>query len=124
MKLLFKGGNQFVLDGVAVGADVGRVHRVRVVVVRIRVLNFYDKHSRKSGRNPSLIEPVGFFLMKAVAEVRLKVGVGRSGAKVIEVGGKVIVKDHEWKTRIGVVVKTLGNENDGAEKHGPSPELC
>ena len=89
-KLLFDGRNQLVLDGVAVGADVGRVHGVGVVVVGIGVLDLDDEHAREAGRDPLLVELVGLLLLDAVvagqvealAVVGLQVRVGRGGAEV------------------------------------------
>ena len=71
-KLLFDRRDQLVLDGVAVGADVGRVHRVGIVVVGIGVLDLDDEHARKSGRDPLLIELVGLLLLNAVVTGQMK----------------------------------------------------
>ena len=62
-KLFFDGGDEFGFDGVAVGADVGGVHRVGVVVIRIGVRQLHDQHAREVGAGPLLVELVRLFLL-------------------------------------------------------------
>ena len=53
-KLLFDGGHQLGFDGVAVGAEVGGVHGVAVVVERVGVLELDDEEARGVGGGPLL----------------------------------------------------------------------
>jgi tartrate dehydratase alpha subunit/fumarate hydratase class I-like protein len=36
---------------------------------------------------------------------------------------EVVVKDDQRKVRVGVLVEALGHQHDGAQEHGPAPEL-
>ena len=102
-ELFFDGGDEFGFDGVAIGAEVGGVHRVGIVVVRIGVLELHDQHAREVRAGPLLVELVRLFLLDAVvagdvealAVVGLEIGIGRLGAEVVEVGDEVIVKDDQ-----------------------------
>ena len=60
------------VDRVAVGPEVGRVHGVGVVVVGILMLDLDDQHARKVGSPPTLVEVVGLPLLDAVVAVDLK----------------------------------------------------
>ena len=130
-KLFLDRGDQFGLDGIAVRPEVGRVHRVRVVVVGIRVIDFRDEDAREFRRDPLLIELVGLFLLNAVvagdveafAVVRLQIGIGRLGAKAAEVGIEVVFVDDDRKMNVGMRIESLGHQHVGAQEHGPSPEL-
>src|SRR5581483_10516375 len=57
-KLLLDVWNQLLRDRVAIRSQVGRVHRVRVIEVRIRMLDLQDDYSRQSSRRPILKELV------------------------------------------------------------------
>ncbi len=130
-KLLFDGRNQLCFDGVAIGAHVGRVHGVGVVIEGVGVLNLDDQHPRKARRNPLLIELVGLLLLDAVvagqvealAVVGLQIRVGRRGAEVAEIIHKMVVKDDQREARVGVLVEALGHQHDGAQEHRPAPEF-
>ena len=113
--LLLDVGDQLVRDRVAVGAEIGRVHRVGIVVVRIGVLDLDDDHAREVRPRPFLVELVGVLLLdavvagevKALAVLGLQVRVGRRLAKAVEVGGKVAVEDDERITRVRDACRTL-----------------
>ena len=130
-ELLFDGGNQLGFNGRAVGADVGGVDGVGVVVKGVGMLNLEDEIAGEAGGDPLLVEVVGLLLLNAVvagevealAVVGLEVGVRRGGAEVVEAVGEVAVKNHEREMGVGVVVKAIGDENDGGEKDGAAPEL-
>ncbi len=62
-KLLFDRRDQFGFDGVAIGADVGRIDRVGIVIERIGMLQLHDQQARRAGRNPGLIVLVGLLLL-------------------------------------------------------------
>ena len=130
-ELLLDGRNQLRLDRVAVRADIGRVHRIGIVIVRIGVLNFDDEHAREAGADPLLVELVSLLLLDAVvaaeveafAVVGLEIGIGRLSAKIVEAVDKVVVKDDQREARVRMVVESFGHKHDGGEIHGPSPEL-
>ena len=85
-ELFLNRGNQLGFDGVAVGAEVGGIDRVGIVVIGIGMIDLRDQEARESRRDPMLIELVGFFLLdavvtgnvKAFAVIGLQIGVGRS----------------------------------------------
>ena len=93
--------DQLVHDRVAVGPEIGRVHRVRIVVVGIRVLDLDDQHARKVRAGPFLVELVGGLLLDPVVAIEVKafavvardVRVGRRLAQSADVAGKVAVVD-------------------------------
>ncbi len=130
-ELFLDGGNEFGLDGVAIRPEVGGVHRVGIVVIRVGVIDVRDQDARKAGRNPLLIELVSLFLLNAVvagnvealAVIGLQIGIGRLGAKAAEIGIEVVFADDERKMNVGMLVESLGYQHVGAEVHGPAPEL-
>src|ERR1017187_848146 len=131
-KLFFNRRNQFVLDCVSVRSDIGGIHRIRIVVIRVGVLDLDDEHARESGRCPLLIKLVGFLLldpviagkMESFAIVGLQVRVGWRGAEVAEIGYEMIVKDNQRKMRIGMLIESFGHKHNRTDEHGPPPELC
>ena len=118
-------------DGVAVRPEVRRVHGVRVVVVRVRVLDLNHEHARKVRSRPFPVEVVRGLLLgavvavdlKALAVLALQVGVGRRLAPVAEVGREVAVVDDERVPCVGVRVEAFRQEDVRAEVHVSSPEL-
>ena len=124
-------GHQLLHDRVAVGAQVRRVHRVRVVVVGIGVLDLDDQHARKVRPGPLLVEVVGRLLLDAVvalelealAVLALQVGVRRRLPPVAEIAREVAVVDDERVARVRVRVEALGQEDVRAEEHVAAPEL-
>ena len=107
--------DQLLVDGIAVGPEVGRVHRVGVVVVRIGVLDLHDEEARKARRGPLLEEVIGLRLLDAVVAgqveaplvVGLEVRIGRGGAEVGDIVRVVPVEDHQRVARLGVLVEVL-----------------
>ena len=118
-------------DGVAVGAEVRRVHGVRIVVVRVRVLDLDDQEPREARAGPVLVELVGVLLfgpvvarpVEAVAVHGLQVRVGGRLAEAVEVVRKVPVVDDERIPRLRVRVPAFRQQHVRAEEHGPAPEL-
>src|SRR4030095_11565397 len=100
---------------IAIWTEVGRVHRIRVVVVRIRMLNLDDDQARKIGSSPFLIKLVGILLlnlvvtfeMKTLAIFRLEIWIRRGFAEAVEVGRKVTVENHEGIMSVGMTIKTF-----------------
>ena len=131
-ELFFERGDQFGFDGVAVGAEIGGVHRVGIVVVGIGVIDLRDEDAREVWRDPLLVELVLFFLLDAIvagdvealAEVGLEIRVGRLGAEAFEVVIEVIFEDRQREMRVGMRVEAFGDEDVGAEIHGAAPEFC
>src|SRR4051812_39706632 len=76
---LFEHGDEFVVDGGAVGADVSGIYVVGVVVVRIGVLNVDDDDMREAARCPVLEEAIAQLLAPIVAS--FGVG-GRNGGEL------------------------------------------
>src|SRR5262249_26154329 len=71
-ELPLDGRNELVLNGIAVRAHIRGVHRIRIVIVRIRVLNLEDEHARKFRRGPLLVKLVRLFLLDAVISGKMK----------------------------------------------------
>ena len=123
--------HQLVGDRVAIWTKVGGVHRVRIVVVRIRVLNLDDDEAREVWTGPLFVKLVRMLLHNAVvarefetfAVVGLQIRIGRRLAKAAEVCGKVSVKNDERITRFGMRVETFGQQHMCAEIHRPAPKL-
>ena len=95
------------------------------------MLDFDDDHARVVRAGPFLVEPVSVILddlvvareMKALVVVRLEVLIRRLLAETAERLGKVPVEDDERVARVGMTLKTLGQEDVSAQMHGPSPEF-
>ena len=123
--------HELVGDGIAVWAEVLRVHRVAVVVVRVGVLDLDDEEAWKVRPGPQLVEPVRLLLLGAVVAGQVEAlarhafqrRVGRLLAKAGERVGKVTVIDDEGITRVGVLIESLGQEDVRAEIHRAAPEL-
>ena len=104
-EFLFDRRNQFLLDRAAIRTDVERIDRVRIVVKRIRVLQFHDQHAREILRGPLLVEPVRLFLLDAVVAVQmetfavvgLEVRIRWRGAEAIEIRHEMIMEDDQRK---------------------------
>ena len=124
-------GIELLHDGVPVRSQVLRVHRVGVVVVRVRVLDLHDDHAREAGSRPVLVELVRPLLLRAVValpleavgEVGLQVGVGRLLAPAAEGVREVAVVDHQGVARLRVLVEAEGQEEHRPQVHVPAPEL-
>ncbi len=65
-ELLLDRRNQLRLDRIAVRAEIRRVHRIRVVVVRVGVVDLGDQDAREVRARPLLVELVGLLLLDAV----------------------------------------------------------
>ena len=123
--------HQLLHDRVAVRAVVRRVHRVRVVVERRRVLDLDEQHPRKALAGPVLVELPPVLLLDAVvarereafAVVRREVRVGRRLAPVADARREVAVIDDERVPRFRMSVETLRQQDPRAEEHVASPEL-
>ncbi len=130
-ELRFDGGEELIHDGVAVGAEVGAVDGVGVVIEGVGVLDLDDEEAGEAGRGPLLEELVGFLLLdaivagefEAVGVVGLEGVVGWLGAEAFEVGGEVAVEEHEGEFGLGVLVEAVWQEDVGAEVHGAAPEF-
>ena len=124
-------GDQLVGDRVAVGAEVGRVDGVGVVVVRVGVLDLDDHHPRIVRAGPLLVELVGVLLLdpvvagqvKPLAVLGLEVRVGGLLAEARERLREMAVEDDQGITGVGMRVEALGQQDVGAQVHGPAPEL-
>ena len=85
MVFLLEVGDQLVRDGVAVWPEVGRIHGVRIVIIRVGVLDLDDDHAWIIGAGPFLVEAMGLILddpvvagqMEPIVVVGLQVFVGR-----------------------------------------------
>jgi len=85
-KILFDLRQQFLLDGVAIRALVGGVHRVRIVEIRRGMLRHHDDHARQASTRPILEEFISglladvFLVLIGIAGVEL--GIRRHGAEL------------------------------------------
>ena len=123
-------GISSVLDGVAVGAEVGRVHRVGIVIIRIGVLDLDDQIARKPGRDPLLVELVSLFLLNAVVAGRCGSGrcsrasgsdrAARCGSRRMSVD-EMIVEEHQRIVRLGMLVESLRDQDDRARDTSGGP---
>jgi len=81
------------------------------------MLNLQDQHAWEAWTGPLLVLVVRFLLLntvvagevKAFRVIRLKIGIGRRGAKVVKARRKVAVKDHKRIVGVRVFVKALGS---------------
>ena len=129
--LLLEVRHQLVGDRVAVGAEVLRVHRVGVVVVRVGVLDLDDQVARVVGPRPVLVELVRMLFLDAVVALDVEaLGVGglevrirRRLPEAADRVGEVPVVDDERVARVRVGVEALGHEDVRAEVHRAAPEL-
>jgi hypothetical protein len=120
-ELLFDGGDEFAIDGFAVGADVGGIDGVGVIVIRIGVLDEEEQHARELAGGPVLIELVAR-LRDLESEAR-QARVGRRGAEAVEVVGEMALIDQQRIVGIGMRRPAFGKDNDGAEVHRMAPKF-
>ncbi len=120
-ELFFDGGDEFAIDGFAVGADVGGVDGVGIVVIGIGMLDEEEKHARELAGGPVLIKLV--LRLRAQELVAGHAGVGRRGAEAVEVVGEVAVIEEERIVGVGMRSPAFGDDDDGAEVHGAAPEF-
>ena len=119
---LFDFRDKFLNDGVAVGTQVGGVHRIGIVVIGIRVLDAKDEHAGKTARGPILIEAVG------ILEILQVVGFGTASGfrsffdKKFPVGLEMTLVDEQRIVCRGMLVETVGKEHGCAEIDGAAPE--
>ena len=82
--------DQLLVDGIAIGTQVRRVHRVAVVVVRIGVLDLDHEEAREVRGDPLLVERIRLLLLdpvvagevEALGVVGLEVRIRRGGAEL------------------------------------------
>ena len=131
-KLLLDRRNQLVLNRVAIRPHVGRVHRIGIVIVRIRMLNLHDQHTRKfrarSTADRTCTPPAaesGCIRQGESGRCNRVSGSGSGGVvrKSSKSRHKVVVKDHQRKTGIGMLVKPFRHQHNCAHKHWSAPEL-
>ncbi len=95
------------------------------------MVDLYNQKARELWADPLLVELVRLLLLdavvagdvKALAVVGLQVRIGRLSAEIAHAIGKVIVKNHQRKMRIGMVVEAFRHQHNRRQIHGPSPEL-
>src|SRR6185369_14460005 len=103
-------------NSISIRTEVGRVYCVRIIIVRIGMLNFNDQKPWKIFTDPLLIEIVCFLFLKfivsvnseAIAIIRsVHLGVWCFGTKAAEVVREVSVINHDWIARVGVLIETF-----------------
>src|SRR5215468_12769692 len=122
---------QLVIDRVAVWPQVGRIDRVGIVVVRIRMLDFDNDEAREVGADPVLIKLIGVLLLnfviardfEALIVIGLQVRIGRRFAESAEGVREMPMKHHQWVTSFGMLVETVWQQDAGPEVHRASPEF-
>ena len=131
-ELFFQRRKQLGLNGITIRPDIRRIHSVRIVIERISVIDLCNQDARKVWRLPLLVQLVFFLLldavvagdMEALAVIRLQIGIGRLGAKAVEIVIEVIFRDCQGEARVGMFVETFGQQYVRAQIHRPPPELC
>ncbi len=106
-------GDQLLDDRVAVRADVRRVHRVRRVVVRVRVADRHRDHAWRARREPEVAERAGAGrCVVGFAEVERRAAAGEVALEV----------DHRV-ARARVLVVVARQQHVRADVHVAAPEL-
>src|SRR3954468_12229740 len=114
-EIFFDLWKELVLDGVAVGALIGRVHRVAVVEIWRNVLWLDDDHAWQASGCPILKQ----FIRRLLATIFLlligsaifELGIRRRGAELgsrVEVAMVVVLIDDHGEARVGVLGPTVG----------------
>src|ERR1035437_8410735 len=107
-KLALDSRDQLGLDCIAVRTQIRRIHGVRVVVIRICMLQLHDQHAWRAWRNPRLVVLVGLLLLyavvarkvKALRVIWLQAGIRWSLAEVGEAGYEVVVENDQGIVRL------------------------
>ena len=131
-KLLLNIGYQFVGNGIAIGAQIGRINGIGAIVIGIGVLHFYDNDPRKIGGGPFLVKIIGFLLLntvvagqpEALAVVGLQVFIGRLGTEAAKGVGEMAVEDNQRIVCFGMLVKALRQQYMGTQIHIAPPEVA
>src|SRR5262249_38235264 len=122
---------QLLVDRVAVRPQVGRIDRVGIVVVRIRMLNFDNDEAREVWADPVLVKLIGILLLdfviardfETVVVIGLQVRIGRRFAESAEGLREMAVKHHQRVTSLGMLVETVWHQDAGAEVYRAPPEF-
>ena len=119
-KLFFDFRNQFVVDGIAVGAEVGGIHGVRIVIVRIGVLNEEHDHSRKFACAPILKKLILRLCARELAALQIRDG--RLRLEKCNRAGNGLARPAAGNAR-WEGLPAFGKNNDRAEIHRLPPEF-
>src|SRR5581483_9702750 len=130
-KFLLDIRDQFGFYSVPVWTQIGRVHRIGIVIVRVGVLYLNDKKTGEMRCSPLLVKFVRLLLLDAVITrnvealtiVGLQIRIGRLGSKSIKISREMAVINRQRKACFGVLIEAFRNENIRAEIHGPAPEF-
>ncbi len=131
-KLLLNRRNQLRLNRVAIRPQVRRVHRIAVVVVRIRVVDLHDQQSRLVRLNPVLVVLVALLLHDAVVAlqvkplgvIRLQIRIRRRLAEVEKLWLEVVLKHNQRIVRVRMLVEPLRHHHHRAQVNRRSPEIA
>ena len=124
--------NELVGDRVSVWAQIRRVHRIRIVVIRILVLNFNGNKAWKIFRSPLLIQIVGLLLLnvfvssnsKSTSEDPIVWVCGRRlGSKTPECIREMPVKNHKRILGIAIGIEVMGYQHIRLQVHRAPPEF-
>ena len=123
--------NQLISDGVTVRAQVCRIHRIRIVVVGIGVLDQYDNEPRKIVTYPFFVEIIRLLLhdfivsfkMKPFAVIRFKTRIRWLRPESTEIARKVTVKNHERIPGFRMRIETLRQQHMCSQLHRAAPEF-
>jgi hypothetical protein len=126
-ELFFDVRIEFGDQSIAVRADVCGIDGVGIVIKRIGVLRHDDQHAGKAAGGPILIQLVGIIDAASSSSAPPSSAAfarrQRLFAKCVERRREVALRIHYRIMRVGMLVKSVGQENDRAQIHRPAPEL-
>ncbi len=90
------------------------------------MLNLHDQHPRKSRADPLLVLLISLILLNTVVPppdeiapiVRLQIRIRRSRPKIIKPRHKMVMKDHQRKPGIRMLVKALRHSTTALKNTG------
>ena len=108
-------------DGIAVRADVGRIHRVRIIEIRRRVLDRHHDDTRDAPSGPVLVE---FVTHLASLILRVFRRLRPEGQNTRQATMKVVLQNDHWIMSIRMLFPSIGHQNDGSNVGREPPKFC
>ena len=117
-KLLLHRRNQLRLNRIPIRPQVRRVHRIRIVIVRIRMLNLHHQNPRKLRTDPLLILLVSLLLLNPVVPLQDETAPNNPASNS---GPAESSENHQTPSQSGRERSSADNARSDARRTPPAP---